>query len=458
MDVNLGNDTFLFEKLTLTPPNGIVGGSYLTKYSYKGSKNPLYIQTPTTHSKQGIVVAGKKAYIDILLTNEHADFIEWITNLERTSIDLLYEKRHLWFTEELDKCDIENSFTPPIRPFKNGQNYLIRVNLELSRITGSNSQPFLCKVFNENRQVTHVDYIKPEQQIISIIEFQGIKFTRRSFQVELYLRQVLVVPSLQIPLFETCVISPIDLNRNSNVISKVIGSNNYTEAIPDNSDHSLVVNSYNSDNLVNNNNLEHEAESEPGQIKLTITEHLGEDSAIKMNTSLHPSIVNNCTNVNDSNEQVKLLESNNIPLSLSNTNEKSIKHFELAEVDIDFKNIPDAIDIEQPTFGIDSTNKLINERDASVNHKTIRTIVTPSQHQPQNNSIIPNSKWKNNGGNITLKKHKEVIYEMYKVAKIKAQEAKKAAIRAYLEAKEIKATYMLDDLEDSDIDSDNDNN
>jgi hypothetical protein len=39
---------------------------------------------------------------------------------------------------------------------------------------------------------------------------------------------------------------------------------------------------------------------------------------------------------------------------------------------------------------------------------------------------------------------------MYKVAKRKAQEAKKAAIRAYLEAKEIKATYMLDDLEDSD--------
>ena len=45
---------------------------------------------------------------------------------------------------------------------------------------------------------------------------------------------------------------------------------------------------------------------------------------------------------------------------------------------------------------------------------------------------------------------------MYKVAKRKAQEAKKAAIRAYLEAKEIKAAYLLDDS-DSDSDSDNDN-
>jgi hypothetical protein len=37
---------------------------------------------------------------------------------------------------------------------------------------------------------------------------------------------------------------------------------------------------------------------------------------------------------------------------------------------------------------------------------------------------------------------------MYKVAKRKAQEAKKSAIRAYLEAKEIKASYLLDDLDD----------
>ena len=57
---------------------------------------------------------------------------------------------------------------------------------------------------------------------------------------------------------------------------------------------------------------------------------------------------------------------------------------------------------------------------------------------------------------IQLKKHKDVLYEMYKVAKHKAQEAKKAAIRAYLEAKEIKAAYLLDDSDSSDSDSDSD--
>jgi hypothetical protein len=43
---------------------------------------------------------------------------------------------------------------------------------------------------------------------------------------------------------------------------------------------------------------------------------------------------------------------------------------------------------------------------------------------------------------------------MYKVAKHKAHEMKKAAIRAYLEAKEIKAKYLLDDLDDYTSDED----
>jgi hypothetical protein len=60
------------------------------------------------------------------------------------------------------------------------------------------------------------------------------------------------------------------------------------------------------------------------------------------------------------------------------------------------------------------------------------------------------------GNTIKLKKHKDVLYEMYKVAKHKAQEAKKAAIRAYLEAKEIKAAYLLDDDSEYSDDSDDD--
>ena len=53
-----------------------------------------------------------------------------------------------------------------------------------------------------------------------------------------------------------------------------------------------------------------------------------------------------------------------------------------------------------------------------------------------------------------MKKPNEVYFELYREARNKAKGAKKAAIIAYLEAKNIKKIYMLDDLNDSDSDFD----
>jgi hypothetical protein len=56
---------------------------------------------------------------------------------------------------------------------------------------------------------------------------------------------------------------------------------------------------------------------------------------------------------------------------------------------------------------------------------------------------------------MTLKKPNQVYFELYKEARIKAKEAKKNLILAYLEAKNIKKTYLLDDFDNaSDDDSD----
>lgn len=56
---------------------------------------------------------------------------------------------------------------------------------------------------------------------------------------------------------------------------------------------------------------------------------------------------------------------------------------------------------------------------------------------------------------VQLKKRNEVYYEMYREARRKAKVARDLALSAYLEAKRIKNTYMLDNLKESD-ESDND--
>jgi hypothetical protein len=343
----------------------------MTRYSYCESKQPLYIQSTKTNSKQGIVISGKKAHIDLLITTSDIDseFTEWFANLEKRSVDLLYEKRHLWFTQELDRTDIENSFTSPIRAYKTG-NFLIRVNLEPNR-NFTHIQPFSCKIFDENKKSVAVDYIKAEQSIISIIEFQGIRFTSRNFQIELLLRQVLVVPD--VPLFETCVIKEtLQRPESAPTMPEYLGTEQEDPPAPEQDDPSAQ-------------------EQEDPPLPSPSPPEEEED--------------------------------------LSVAEPDTLKHFEFTEVDIDFKNIPDTIDTSEPEF------KMEPETAA-----TAATAVTAAATV----------------NTIKLKKHKDVLYEMYKVAKRKAQEAKKAAIRAYLEAKEIKAAYLLDDSDSSNNDDEND--
>lgn len=394
MDVFHPNDSFHFDKLQLTPPQHITGGSYMTRFSYCESKQPLYIQTTKTLSKQGIVISGKKAHIDLLLSSNDADtdFIEWITSLEKRTVDLLYEKRHIWFTQELDHTDIENSLTSPIRAYKTG-NYLLRVNLEPSRHATAHVQPFLCKVFDEHKKIAPVEYIKAEHSIISIIEFQGIKFTSRNFQIELLLRQVLVIPD--IPLFETCII-------RADSQSQPIQTPTPTP-IP----------------------------TQPQQSPISVPQ----ETTIKQTTIKEAEISNDYLGLLPNKEPEKEVE---IELEVDSERQRHIvddyiasrpplKHFECMEVDIDFKNIPDTIDVNEPSFEVSN--------DAT-------TTTNTTQEKKQERQPTAQSK------PITLKKHKDVLYEMYKVAKHKANEMKRAAMRAYLEAKEIKAKYLLDDLDD----------
>ena len=53
---------------------------------------------------------------------------------------------------------------------------------------------------------------------------------------------------------------------------------------------------------------------------------------------------------------------------------------------------------------------------------------------------------------VQLKTRNDVYYEKYRDAKRKAKIARDLALSSYLEAKRIKNTYMLDDIEDSDED------
>ena len=55
---------------------------------------------------------------------------------------------------------------------------------------------------------------------------------------------------------------------------------------------------------------------------------------------------------------------------------------------------------------------------------------------------------------IILKKPNQVYFKLYKEAREKAKKEKKNAIIAYLEAKNIKKTYMIENMDDNESDID----
>lgn len=170
-----------FTKLYLGPPSTLAGGAYFSRIMYNTNKS-LFIQTPKSLTKQGFIKSGKKMYTDLMFDNNDTVFINWIENLEAKCQELIYSKRETWFESKLEKDDIESAFTSPFKIFKSGKYYLLRVNVKPN-----------IKIYDEKDQIISNESITSDQTIISILEIQGLKFTSRNFQIEIELKQSMVV-------------------------------------------------------------------------------------------------------------------------------------------------------------------------------------------------------------------------------------------------------------------------
>ena len=329
MNIIHPNNSFDFTKLTLAQPSGLHGGAYFTKLNY--NQSPLYIQTPKSLTKQSIITSGKKLYCDLMFENQLNDLIEWFEKLETTCQQLILEKSEEWFQDPLQLNDIENIFNSILKIYKSGKYYLARVNVKNT-----------INVYDETRQVLSIEDIKIDTHIISILEIQGIKFTTRNFQIEIELKQAMIIDNS--PVFNNCLISPI---LGSDVLNK-------PDAVPD-----VVVSNVAPD---------------VGD-KVTISDDESSSSDSEDDTP------------NNTSEAVDA-------------------------VDLEFEDLSDG----------DKKEDLIEI-----------TEMTESSSEP-----------------LVLKKPTDVYYKIYREARAKAKYAKKQAILALLEAKNIKKTYMLNEIDGSD--------
>jgi hypothetical protein len=356
----------------------------------------FYIQTPKCISKQGVVTtAGKKSYIDLMFSSDDAKFIEFMENLEKHCIEKIYDKKNSWFTNDIDKSEIENAFTTVLRSFKAGKYYLLRANISSSK---NLLKTPTCFVFDESEKQLLLDDIKPDNDLITVLEIQGIKFTSRSFQFEIILRQALIMANK--PVFQSCVIKK-NITTPSNAIDSYSQNNNTTHE----SHRVMTV-----DN-VDNKNTEKNEKGERDLADLKENTNTSECKIIPPHISVSTPVP--------------------VPASasiLSLTSKKTEKNINSNTVNQENEDIENVENIENT-----ETIKELTEADLEINDDE----------------------------SIKLKKPNDIYYEVYRAAKEKARAARKLAFDAYLEVKKIKKTYMLDDS-DSDFsdssDSDDDEN
>ena len=443
-------DEFNFKQISISQPSAIQGGAYVTKINYNG--NPLYIQTPKCLTKQGLNETNKKAYIDLMYSSINDQVIEWFENLETTLINLIHEKRQLWFQNDMDLEDIESFFNPITRAYKGGKYHLIRMNIPRNKSLNSK---YSCNVYDETENIIPIQELNDTQNIIPCLEIHSIKFSAKNFQVELIGKQIMVLNNK--PLFNSCIIKRNNTmsNQSSSVnLNKNIENDNITETNTNNE--ISTMNTINTDSLetMNSSIIPHQHENN-NSIQTNDDDNDDDNADDDDDDNKLPDIATITQSFNtgeDLGQLENLDQSNNLDESEDVAQTEDVIQSE------DVAQRIDTYDSNQSTNtqNIENTNE-INEHSQKIELNNSANISNDLEDISNDISI------KEMAPSITLNNPNEVYYEIYKIAKQKAREHKKAAISHYLEAKKIKNTYLLDDLYNSDnsssdeeIDSDSD--
>ena len=391
MDYLLKTDeNYPFNQLKLHSPQPIQGGTYLAKISRSG--NPVLFQTPKCNTKRGIHKTEKKIYCDLLFDTDNVEFIEWLNTIEEHIQKLIYEKKDLWFVEgEVSMEDIEYNWIDTVKNYK--KSHLLR-----TFIPKINKQTYnTIQVYDDNQNLLSIDDIKENSSLISIIELSALKFSSSSFHLEFVLRQAMIIKDK--PVFNKCLIT-LDSNKTLEKVGK---------------------------------------REEPIKEK--------ETQVIKVETQVETQVdnqVDTIENVTDKEEEEEEGDEGDEVTSEEESEEEDEEEEENNEEE----------KAEKVKLLI-TKKENDNSEEVVINNNKIEKEANTLE---KNDNILKLNEYKlevpKDSETMNLKTPNEVYLEVYKKAREKAKQAREDAIKAFITLKKIKKQYLLDEIELSEDESD----
>jgi hypothetical protein len=423
---------FIFDNLSLTTPILLQDETYFTKIKY--NKKPLYIETSKSLTKNGFVKNDKKYHCDLMFDYKSKKTIQWAELLEEKCQQLILSKSEKWFQNSLNINDIESSFNSIIRTYKCGKFHIIRTNIKKNQY----NLPF-AKIYDENENILNYEDLNNTHEIISILEIQGIKFTSTNFQLEIELKQIMVIKiDLQ---FEKCM-----LKYNNNIADDITTdddidtiSNEVTDDISDDISDDIIADDITTNDITTNDIIA--------------------DDIIADDITTNDITTNDIT-TND-------ITTNDIIADDITTNDIIADDITIDDITIDDNtpddntpddNTPDGNTPDGNTPN-DNTPDDITPDYITTNNDQLQLIDLDDLTNLNDDDMLLSSDQSNSleTTDILLKTPDEVHIKLYNDACQKALNAKNDAIIAFLNAKHIKDTYLINTETENKIENYDDN-
>jgi hypothetical protein len=177
-------ENFDFGSLKLENPTLLNANIYFSKLNTNPNKN-FYVQLPKCKTKQGIIQANTKCFCDLEFNSSDKLIVEFFENLENYFIKEICNNKSLWFydSDNISNDDINDFITPIMRSYKGGKKFLIKANIKQEKIN----------LYDENeKKLTLADY-DSNNEIIPLLNINGIRFSKSSFIIDIILVQFMVL-------------------------------------------------------------------------------------------------------------------------------------------------------------------------------------------------------------------------------------------------------------------------
>ena len=401
--------------MTLDMPTETTRGKMMSRFRFDTDNEKLMVQLPKCTTKAGIMKNAGSSYVDLVFANDNEtvdELMALILDMETECAKKIHANSQDWFAQGDDESSFtlqqfEDMFVSLIRLNKRQGTISIRANVITEQKVQKNGEQLnKCDVYNTDSVSRPLNALTDSVTIIPLIELYGVSIASTSINLVLHLsecmivsgdeaiikeksRRKIVAPSAE-PIADDVIVKPKEAGETVKSAQESAESGETQEAVTHESP----------------DQTQSDEQTEPMEVALEELA-MGEEEVLSSLKVEHETSA----------------EGNKSDQMGSDANEGEGEH------------VAEATGGQPAPMELEVVENLPLTQEANDNDGLCEIVDLPLTCDEK----------------VSLRAPNEVYKEIYRTALAKAKKLRQVALDAYLDAKRIKARFMLDEFEESDM-------